>query len=214
MRLPVRVAVDILLALGALRDVSSALRSGWCTIGNMDSAATGTTAIPHLGLLDDLLHRAGHDRVVTQPGLVEYGNWEILDRWVVRGTAVDHWHGERGHGDWTGTTFERPADAARSIATSAVGQLRAQAGLSRGHWLLGRAEELPAGFTLATTYGQTVLDWELGGTLHRAWFGAPGFVARAVAFATVARVPVDEIEQCALQEDSRGAFAEASSKAS
>ena len=211
---PVSVSVGILRALGVLRDASSAPRGGWCTIGNMDTAATGTTAIPHLDLLDDLLRRVDNERVVTQPGLVEYGNWEILDRWVVRGTAVDHWHGERGHGDWTGTTFEQPEDAARSIATSAAGQLRARNGLSRAHWLLDRAEELPAGFTLATTYGQTVLDWELGGTLHRAWFGAPGFVAPAVAFATVARVPVDEIEQCALQEDSRGAFAEASSKAS
>ena len=214
MRLPVPVAVDILRALGALRHVWSALRSGWCTIGNMETAATGTTAILHLDLLDDLLHRVGHDRVVTQPGLVEYGNWEILDRWVVSGTAVDHWHRERGHGDWTGTTFEQPADAARSIATSAGGQLRARAGLSSAHWLLNRAEELPAGFTLATTYGQTVLDWELGGTPHRAWFGAPGFVAPAAAFATVAGVPVEQIEQCALQEDSRGALAAASSKAS
>lgn len=176
----------------------------------MDSAAAETTAIPHLDLLDNILHRVGEDRVVTQPGMVEYGNWEILDRWVVRGTAVDHWHAERGHGDWTGLTFEQPEDAARSIAMSAAGQLRARTGLSRAHWLLDRAEELPTGFTLTSTRVANALEWELDGTAHRAWFGAGAFVARAVAFATVARVPIEKIEQCALQEDSRGAFAEAS----
>lgn len=102
------------MGLSVLHDVSCALCSGWCTIGTMDSAMTGTSAIPYLELLDALLERARNERVRTQSGLVEYGNWEALDRWVVRGTAVDHWHGERGHGDWTETPFEQPEAAARA----------------------------------------------------------------------------------------------------
>lgn len=163
--------------------------------------------IPHLELLDDLLRQAGHERVVTAPGLVEYGNWETLERYVVRDGTVAGWRGDRGTGDWTGVTFDVAEDAARWITASAAGQLRDQAGLRFAHWLLDRRDELPEAMSLTSTEDANILEWDVGGTVHRARFGAGQYVAPAVQFSTVARVPIGAILSCALQEDSRRAFA-------
>lgn len=167
-------------------------------------------AIPHLDLLQDLLHRAGYERVVVEPELVEFGDYETLERYVVRDTGVAGWRGDRGAGDWTGVVFEDPDDAARWIATSAAGVLRDRAGLRRAHWLRSRPEELPEGMSLTVADGKNVLVWDVDGVDHRAWFGSGRFLAPAVQFATVARVRVDRIERCALESDSRTAFAAAS----
>ena len=169
----------------------------------------GSIAISCLEVLGDLLRRAGHDRVVTEPTLVEFGDHETLERYVVQDTEVLGWRGDRGSGDWTGVVFEDGEDAARRIASSAAGVLRDRAGLARAHWLLDRPEELPAGMTLTVEDSRNVLRWTVQGAPHRAWFGRGRFVAPAVQYATVARVPVDRIEQCALEIDSRRAFAEA-----
>lgn len=166
--------------------------------------------IPHRDLLLDLLHRAGHERVAVEPRVVEFGNFETLERWVVRDDGVAGWRGDRGAGDWTGVVFEDPEDAARWIATSAAGVLRDQAGLRRANWLRNRPEELPEGMTLTIQKGKNLLVWEVDGVGHRAWFGGGRFVAPAVQFATVARVPLHRIESCALESDSRAAFAVAS----
>ncbi|OII15473.1 hypothetical protein [Curtobacterium sp. MCBA15_008] len=165
--------------------------------------------IPCLELLEDLLRRAGQDRVVTEPRLVEFGDQETLERYVVRDGAVHAWRGDRGSGDWTGVVFEAGEDAARRIAASAAGALRSRAGLERGHWLLDRPEELPDGMSLSVESERNLLKWTACGTPHRAWFGAGRFIAPAVQFATVARVPVADIERCALEVNSRRAFSEA-----
>lgn len=166
--------------------------------------------ITHRDLLLDLLHRAGHERVAVEPEVVEFGNFETLERWVVRDDGVAGWRGDRGAGDWTGVVFEDPEDAARWIATSAAGVLRDQAGLRRANWLRNRPEELPEGMTLTIQNGKNLLVWEVDGVGHRAWFGGGRFVTPAVQFATVARVPLHRIESCALESDSRAAFAVAS----
>lgn len=166
-------------------------------------------AIPRLDVLADLLRRAGHDRVVTEPTLVEFGDHETLERYVVQGPEVLCWRGDRGSGDWTGVVFENGEDAARRVATSAAGILRDRAGLAHAHWLLDRPEELPDGMTLSVEDARNVLRWTVRGASHLAWFGSGRFVAPAVQFATVARVPVDRIKSCALEPDSRRALAEA-----
>ncbi|MBT1676133.1 hypothetical protein [Curtobacterium aurantiacum] len=163
-------------------------------------------AFPHLGLLEDLLRRAGHDLVVTEAGLVEFGDQETLERYVVRGGAVHGWEGDRGSGDWTGVVFEAGEDAARRIAASASGALRYRAGLELGHWLLDRPEELPDGMSLSVENERNLLEWTVRGSPHRACFGGGRFIAPAAQFATVARVPVADIERCALEVDSRRAF--------
>lgn len=171
--------------------------------------SNASVAIPYLELLGDLLRRAGNDVVVTESKVVEFGDQETLERYVVREGGVHAWKADRGSGDWTGVVFEAGEDAARRIAVSAAGALRSRAGLERGHWLLDRPEELPDGMSLRVEGGRNVLQWTVCGTPHRAWFGGGRFVAPAAQFATVARVPVPQIESCALAVDSRRAFSEA-----
>jgi len=63
-------------------------------------------------------------------------------------------------------------------------------------------QELPAGMTSTVESTLNVLRW----TAPRTVPGSGGVVS--LPFATVARVPVDRIEQCALETGSRRAFAE------
>ncbi|MBT1676136.1 hypothetical protein [Curtobacterium aurantiacum] len=65
-------------------------------------------------------------------------------------------------------------------------------------------EELPAGMTSTVESTLNVLPWTA--QAPRSVPGSGGVVS--LPFATVARVPVDRIEQCALETDSRRAFAE------
>ncbi|ROP60360.1 hypothetical protein [Curtobacterium sp. ZW137] len=163
-----------------------------------------------LDLMRDVLSRADFDRVQVEPDRVEFGDLETLDRYTLTPDGVVEWRGDRGAGRDTGTVFDDVSDAERWIVTVAAEALRARSGLGLGDWLLNRERELPAGFT-AVPEGRTVLvRWTVRGEEHRARFGGALPMARAVQFATVARVPIDRIEPCALDEDSRGAFAAAS----
>lgn len=84
-----------------------------------------------------LLRSAGHERVVTEPTLVEFGDHETLERYVVQDSEVLGWRGDRGPGDWTDVVFRDGDgdDAARRIASSAAGVTRDRADLERAHWL-------------------------------------------------------------------------------
>ncbi|WFR66581.1 hypothetical protein P9139_17745 [Curtobacterium flaccumfaciens] len=116
---------------------------------------------------------------------------------------------ESGTGALTGTRFESAADAELWIVAKACGFLRDAKGLRRAHWLLDREQELPEGFTLHADGDCVVLSWVVSGSEHRTRFGGALPAMSAVQFSTVAYVPIDQIESCALEPDSRAAFAAA-----
>lgn len=161
----------------------------------------------HRELLENVLLRAGYDLVVVEPQKIEYGDLETLQRFALTGDSVIEWRGSRGTGAETGTRFESAADAETWIITKACGFLRDARGLRRAHWLHDREQELPQGFTLCADGDGVVLSWVLSGTEHKARFGGALPRMSAVQFSTVAQVPIDRIEACAVQPDSRAAFA-------
>lgn len=163
-----------------------------------------------LDLMRDILSRADFDRVQVEPDRVEFGDLETLDRYTLTAAGVVEWRSDRGAARDTGTVFDDVSDAERWIVTVAAEVLRTQSGLGLGDWLLNRERELPTGFTVVPEGRTVLLRWTVRGVKHRARFGGALPVARAVQFATIARVPIDRIEQCALDEDSRGAFSAAS----
>lgn len=163
----------------------------------------------HRKLLEDVLLRAGNDLVVVEPRKVQYGDYETVHRFTVSDTSVSEWMRDRSTSTVTGTRFEWAADAELWIVTKACGYLRDARGLSRAHWLLDREQELPEGFTLRADGDGVVLSWVVSGSEHRARFGGALPAMSAVQFSTVAQVPIDRIESCALEPDSRAAFAAA-----
>lgn len=163
-----------------------------------------------LELIEDVLRRAGNDLVVVEPQEVQYGDYETLQRYTVEDAAVVEWRADRGSGAPTGTWFGSAADAESWIVAEASGSLREASGLRPAHWLLDRDEELPEGFTMRPDGTGVILEWANGGAAHRARFGGALPTAFAVQFSTVACVPIDQIEVCALEPDSRAAFAAAS----
>ena len=167
----------------------------------------------HLELLESVLWRAGNDRVVVEPHRVQYGDIETVLRFAVSDTSVVEWRGDRGAGALTGTEFGLAADAERWIVADASGYLREAHGLPVAHWLLDREEEIPEGFVLHPDGNGVVLRWAVSGAEHRARFGGALPTEFALQFSTVARVPIAQIQSCALAADSRAAFAAAASSA-
>ncbi|MDM7888782.1 hypothetical protein QUG98_09990 [Curtobacterium sp. RHCJP20] len=74
--------------------------------------------------------------------------------------------------------------------------------------------ELPESYTLEPDGNGVLLTWASLRVEHRARFGGVIPSAGAVRFSIVSRVPLVQIESCALQLDARAAFAAAASAAS
>lgn len=166
-------------------------------------------AFQHRELLEDLLLRAGNDLVVVEPLRVQYGDYETIHRYTVSQASVSEWKRDRSTSTVTGTWFESAADAELWIVVSACAVLRDASGLPLGHWLIDREEELPAGFALRQDGDGVVVSWMEAGSEHRARFGGALSMMSAAQFSTIAYVPIDRIESCALEPDSRAAFAAA-----
>lgn len=161
----------------------------------------------HLDLIRSALERAGHDLVRVDRHKIEYGNLETLTRYASVGGTVSEWKGDHGWGSWTGTEFAQPIDAERWIMLDAGFTMRSSAGFSLAHWLFGPADSIPESFTVDDDGGRrTSLSWTVGGEAHQAWFQGPVSLFRAGTFTAVARVPLDRIEECALELDARSAF--------
>jgi len=191
----------------------------FCSVSQLEdegflSDESGPGEFRDLDLLEDVLRRAGNDLIVCEPQRVQYGDYETLQRYTMSNTAVIEWRGSRGSGDLTGTRFESAADAERWIVADASGYIRDDRGLPIAHWLPDQEHELPEGFTLEQDGAGVLLTWSASGTEHRVRFGGALPEARAVQFSAVARVPLDQIEECALQLDARSAFAAAASATS
>lgn len=167
-----------------------------------------------LDLLEDVLRRAGNDLVICEPQRVQYGDYETLQRYTPSNGEVIEWRGSRGSGALTGTRFESAADAERWIVTDACGYIRSALGLPIAHWLPDQEHELSEGFTLQPYGDGVLLTWAASGIERCARFGGPSPTVSALHFSTVARMRVDEIEDCALQLDARAAFAAAVSPTS
>lgn len=167
-----------------------------------------------LQYLEDVLLRAGNDLVTCEPRRVQFGDHETLQRYSVSGTSVEEWRGDRGRGALTGTRFGSATDAELWIVADASGCIREARGLPIAHWLPDQEHELPDGFTMEQNGAGVLLTWSASGTEHRVRFGGALPEAHAVQFSAVARVPLNQIEECALQLDARSAFAAAASAAS
>lgn len=174
---------------------------------------SGPGTFENLEYLEELLRRAGNDLVICEPRRVQFGNYETLQRFTVSDTSVIEWRGDRGWGDVTGTRFEFAADAEFWIVKEACTAIRSDSGLPLRHWLPDQVHELPEGYTLGPDGNGALLTWASSGVEHRARFGGALPSAGAVQFSIVSRVPLDQIESCALQLDARAAFAAAAASA-
>lgn len=163
----------------------------------------------HREFLKDILRRAGNDLIVVEPLEVQYGDYETVYRYTVSDTSVSEWTRDRSTSTVTGTWFESVSDAELWIVAMACGVLRDASGLPLGHWLLDREQEIPEGFTLRRDGGGVIMTWTASGVDHRARFGGALPMMSAAQFSTIAYVPIDRIESCALELDSRAAFAAA-----